>query len=83
MCHFGGPVKGIMQEVEGFDGRFIKCLGWSLRGRGGVGAGRRGGGGGGGTAVDKLQKEGFNYDTDPLEFLVCRVSLRGRFGLRV
>ena len=26
MCHFGGPVKGIMQEVEGFDGRFIECL---------------------------------------------------------
>ena len=50
MCHFGGPVKGIMQEVEGFDGRFIKCLGWSLRGRGGVGAGRRGGGGGGGNS---------------------------------
>ena len=48
MCHFGGPVKGIMQEVEGFDGRFIECLGWSLRGRGGVGAGRRGGGRGGG-----------------------------------
>ena len=30
-----------------------------------------GGEGGGGTAVYKSQKEGFNYDTDPLEFLVC------------
>jgi hypothetical protein len=35
MCHFGGPVKGIMQEVEGFDDRFIECLGRSLRGGGG------------------------------------------------
>jgi hypothetical protein len=60
-----------MQEVEGFDGRFIKCLGWSLRGRGGGGCWPAWGGRGGGTAVYKLQKEGFNYDTDPLEFLVC------------
>jgi hypothetical protein len=29
MCHFGGPVKGIMQEVEGFDGRFIECLNYA------------------------------------------------------
>jgi hypothetical protein len=49
MCHFGGPVKGIMQNVEGFDDRFIECLGWSLRGGGGVLAGV--GGEGGGTAV--------------------------------
>ena len=30
-----------------------------------------GGEGGGGTAVYKLQKEGFNYDTDPLKILIC------------
>ena len=43
-------------EFEGEGG------GWVLAGVGGRG---------GGTAVYKLQKEGFNYDTDPLEFLVC------------
>ena len=48
MCHFGGPVKGIMQAVEGFDDRFREFLRRSLRGGGGVGAGRRGGGRGGG-----------------------------------
>jgi hypothetical protein len=47
MCHFGGPVKGIMQAVEGFDDRFREFLRRSLGGGGGVGAGRRGGGGGG------------------------------------
>ncbi len=51
MCHFGGPVKGIMQNVEGFDDRFIECLGRSLRGGGGGGCWPAWGGGGGGTAV--------------------------------
>ena len=44
-------------EFEGRGG------GWVLAGEGGEG--------GGGTAVYKLQKEGFNYDTDPLKFLFC------------
>jgi hypothetical protein len=51
MCHFGGPVKGIMQAVEGFDDRFREFLRRSLRGGGGVGAGRRGGGGGGNSCL--------------------------------
>jgi hypothetical protein len=45
MCHFGGPVKGIMQAVEGFDDRFREFLRRSLRGGGGwVLAGVGGGG---------------------------------------
>jgi hypothetical protein len=42
-----------------------------FEGEGGGGCWPAWGGRGGGTAVYKLQKEGFNYDTDPLEFLVC------------
>jgi hypothetical protein len=38
---------------------------------GGVGAGRRGGGGGGKQLSISYRKRVLNYDTDPLEFLVC------------